>query len=250
MPEGLRLLAVIPARGGSKRLPRKNLLALGGKPLIAWTIDAALASGVLDTVLVSTDDEEIAGVARHAGALVPWLRPPELAGDTATSAAVLRHALAWHDAEHRPVDAVVLLQPTSPFRTAASIRSAVAAFTAAASAVVSVSPALQHPAWCFSVSAGAMQPFLGWELLERRSQELPAAFALNGAIYVLPADDVRRGAPLLQPGVRPFLMTDPVEALDIDTEDDFRVAQAHVERLSPRIALPGAFPDRSAKGKT
>ncbi|HKW84805.1 MAG TPA: acylneuraminate cytidylyltransferase family protein, partial [Burkholderiaceae bacterium] len=153
MADAGRLLAVVPARGGSKRLPRKNVRPLGGRPLIAWTIEAAHASGVLDDVLVSTDDEEIADAARQCGAQVPWLRPAALATDTATSAAVLQHALAWYEAKRGAVSGVVLLQPTSPFRSPASIRGAVASFLGQPEddrhAVVSVSPAAQHPAWSF-----------------------------------------------------------------------------------------------------
>jgi len=238
VPDLGQLLAVIPARGGSKRLPRKNVLALGGKPLIAWTIDAARASGVFETILVSTDDAEIAAAARDAGALVPWLRPPELATDTATSAAVLQHALAWYEGEGGLAEAVVLLQPTSPFRRAASIRAAVERFRAqaggAAQPVVSVSPAAPHPAWCFRIDAETLQPFLGWGTLQQRSQDLPPAYALNGALYVLPAALVRSGAALLQPGLRSFVMGDPDEALDIDTEADWRMAQLVADRLGTR----------------
>jgi CMP-N-acetylneuraminic acid synthetase len=236
MRESSRMLAVIPARGGSKRLPRKNALPLRGLPLISWTISAARASGVLDDILVSTDDEEIAAIARDAGALVPWLRPTDLATDTATSSAVLRHALAWYEVEHGSVAGVVLLQPTSPFRSAASIRDAVASFRAQrdddAHPVVSVSPAVNHPAWCFHVSGDTMQPFLGWDNLQRRSQDLQPAFALNGAIYVVPSATARIGEQLLQPGMRPFVMADPREALDIDTEDDWRTAQLVAAQLA------------------
>lgn len=233
MAEGAsRLLAVIPARGGSKRLPRKNVLPLGGRPLIAWSIEAALDSGVFDDVLVSTDDEEIAAAARAAGAQVPWLRPAGLSGDTATTAAVLQHALAWYERERGAAEAVVLLQPTSPFRRPGSVREAVAAFRAQdagapRAAVVSVSPAAQHPAWCFSLDEGAaMQPFLGWDALQRRSQDLQPAYALNGSIYVLPAALVRGGGALLVPGTRAFVMADPRESLDIDTAEDWAQAQA------------------------
>ena len=236
MRERGALLGVVPARGGSKRLPRKNVRPLAGRPLVAWTVDAARASGVLDDVLVSTDDAEIAEAARAAGASVPWLRPAELATDTAASVDVLRHALAWHEAERGPVEAVVLLQPTSPFRSAASIRGAVAAFRAQAGgepqAVASVSRALQHPAWCFRIDGEAMQPFLGWEPLRQHSQDLPPAYALNGAVYVVPAAALRRGAPLLGPGLRAFVMDDPREALDIDDADDWRAA----ESLAPQLA--------------
>lgn len=232
MADADKLLAVVPARGGSKRLPRKNVLLLGGRPLIAWTIEAARASGVLDDVLVSTDDEEIADAARQCGAQVPWLRPAALATDTASSAAVLQHALAWYEAERSSVSGIVLLQPTSPFRGSASIRAAVESFLAQPEgdrhAVVSVSPAAQHPAWSFRLESATMQPFLGWELLERRSQDLPPAYTLNGAIYVVPTQTIRDGGSLIRPGTRPFVMTDLREALDIDTDDDWRMAQQMV----------------------
>ncbi len=229
LPPTARLLAVIPARGGSKRLPGKNIRPLGGKPLIAWTLDAARDSGVFAHVLVSTDDEAIAEAARRCGADVPWLRPAELASDTASSAHVLRHALSWYEGKHGPVYAVVLLQPTSPFRSPASIRGAVASYLAQSEAqrhaVVSVSPAPQHPAWCFRLESTGMQPFLGWEMLLQRSQDLPPAYALNGAVYVLPPQAIRDGAPLICPGTQPFVMTDPREALDIDNDDDWRRAE-------------------------
>lgn len=239
MRDPARLLGVVPARGGSKRLPRKNVLPLGGKPLIAWTIDAARASGVLTDVLVSTDDEEIAAAAREAGALVPWLRPNHLATDTATSAEVLRHALAWYEAERGEVDGVMLLQPTSPFRSAASIRAAASLFEtqSGGAAVVSVSPAAQHPMWCFTLEAGELRPLHGWEALQQRSQDLPPAFALNGAIYLVPPQDVRSGAPLLQPGMRALVMSSAEEALDIDTEADFEAGRAWAASLAGRPAV-------------
>ena len=231
----LRILAVVPARGGSKRLPRKNVLPLAGRPLIDWSIRAALDSGLCDDVLVSTDDAEIADVARRCGALVPWLRPAELSHDTAATAPVLAHALAWYEQRHGPVDAVLLLQPTSPFRTAASVRAACATFASQPghppNPVVSVSPASQHPAWTFHLHGDALQPCLGWEPFSLRSQDLTPAYGLNGALYVIPAADVRLGLPVIRPGVIAYLMPDPVEGLDIDTPDDWNAA----ERLALRL---------------
>lgn len=223
-----RLLAIVPARGGSKRLPRKNVLQLGGKPLITWTIDTARESGCFVDVLVSTDDVEIADTARAAGAMVPWLRPAELATDTANSAVVIAHALAWYEREIGSVDAVLLLQPTSPFRSAESIRGAVRTFLEQAGPVcypvVSVSPAITHPAWTFSWRDGELQPSLGWEPLELRSQDLTPAYSLNGAMYVIPAADIHRGLSIVRPGVLPYVMSDSRESLDIDTVDDWALA--------------------------
>ncbi len=125
-----RILAVIPARGGSKGIPRKNLLPLGGKPLIAWSIEQALAStGVTDTV-VSTDCEEIAAVASRYGAQVPFLRPADLATDAAATEPVMQHALAQMEHRAGRYDAIMLLQPTSPIRLPTTIDKAVAQFLA------------------------------------------------------------------------------------------------------------------------
>lgn len=232
MAESCRLLAVVPARGGSKRLPRKNVRPLAGKPLIVWTIEAAREAGVFDEVLVSTDDAEIAAVARAAGGRVPWLRPAELSTDAATSAAVLQHALAAHESSHGEVDAVVLLQPTSPLRRAEAIRAAVAQFRADPQrrSVVSVSPAAPHPAWAFTLDGATMTPYAGWELLGLRSQDLPPAYVLNGAIYVLPAETVREGGPLLRPGLQAYVMADAEAAVDIDTELDWELAEFAARR--------------------
>ncbi|UXH77629.1 cytidylyltransferase domain-containing protein [Roseateles amylovorans] len=228
MADPLRLLALVPARGGSKRLPRKNVLMLGGRPLIQWSIDAARESGVCIDVLVSTDDDEIAQASRDAGAMVPWLRPAELATDTAGSAGVISHALDWYEQAHGAVDAVLLLQPTSPFRSAKAIRGAVRTYADQAGTtrhpVVSVSPAASHPAWTFAWQDGELRPSLGWEPLSLRSQDLTPAYALNGALYVIPAEDARAARPIVRPGVLPFVMTDARESLDIDTADDWALA--------------------------
>lgn len=230
-----RLLAIIPARRGSKRLPGKNARPLGGRPLIAWSIDAALAAGTFCDVLVTTDDEELATIGRDAGALVPWLRPAELATDTATSGDVLRHALAWYESHRGAVDGVVLLQPTSPLRRVSSITGAVQRFLdqpigAAPATVVSVSPSAVPPEWCFRIDGGALRPVLGWDEVGKRSQDLQAAYQLNGSIYVAASDTVRSGRPLVAPGTLAFLMEGPEEAVDIDTEDDWRIAESFLAR--------------------
>ena len=113
----MRILAFITARGGSKRLPEKNIRPLGGKPLMMWSIDVARDIVDVCDILVSTDDSGIAKIARDGGALVPWLRPAELATDTATSVDVCLHAIDWYEAEKEEADGLMLLQPTSPFRS-------------------------------------------------------------------------------------------------------------------------------------
>ena len=125
----MRILALITARGGSKRLPGKNIRPLGGKPLIVWSIDVAKDSLEICDILVSTDDSAIAAVCEKAGAYVPWLRPAELAIDTASSVDVALHALDWYEAEKGAVDGLLLLQPTSPFRTQATVQRGIELFS-------------------------------------------------------------------------------------------------------------------------
>ena len=116
----MKILALIPARGGSKRLPRKNVLPLGGKPLIVWSIDVAKDIPEICDILVSTDDSEIAEISKKAGALVPWLRPADLATDDSSSIDVVLHALNWYEREKQTIHGILLLQPTSPFRSQAT----------------------------------------------------------------------------------------------------------------------------------
>lgn len=232
MADRPRLLALVPARGGSKRLPGKNLLPLGGMPLIAWSIRTALACEAFVDVLASTDDPGIAAAARSAGATVPWLRPADLASDTASSADVMRHALAWHVAEHGPVDGLVLLQPTSPFRSVATVHRGIDAFVrhGRVCVVVAVSPAVPHPDWCFTVENGTLHPIGGWNRVHSRSQDLRPAYAVNGALYLLPAAPLLAGDPWLTPSARALIVDDAEEAHDIDTPLDWDIAQAIAAR--------------------
>lgn len=235
----MKILALIPARGGSKRLPGKNIRLLGGRPLIGWTICAARESGVCSAVIVSTDDEGIAQVAREQGAEVPGLRPAELASDTADSVEVALHALEQHEMEYGSVDGLLLLQPTSPFRTADTIRAAVQKFIESAGKhpVVSVSPAANHPAWCFRTKEHGMEPFLGWESLNKRSQDLESAFVLNGAIYLIAPDSLRKESSFLTADTQPLIMGNPCEEIDIDTLADWEKAEMAIEMACTTLGV-------------
>lgn len=223
----MKILALIPARGGSKRLPGKNIMMLGERPLIGWTIGAARDSGVCASIIVSTDDEKIAQVAREQGAEVPGLRPAELATDIAGSVEVALHALEQHEKEHGPIDGLLLLQPTSPFRTAETIRAAVQKFIESAGEhpVVSVSPAVSHPSWCFRTTKFGIEPILGWESLNKRSQDLEPAFVLNGAIYLIAPAQLRNAHSFLTPGTQALIMDNLSEMIDIDTIADWKNAE-------------------------
>ena len=224
----MQYLGLITARENSKRLPGKNLKPLCGKPVLAYTIEAALASSRLDRVVVSTDGEEIASVARQLGAEVPFLRPKELASDEATSVEVMIHALSWFERQENIFpDALVLLQPTSPLRTGAHIDEAIALYEAReADCVVAVSEMQCHPSWMKTMDAeGQLRPFLPVDLcLHQQKQTSPQVWSSNGSIWVL-----RRSSFLARGeiyGGRTFGYVMPrSEAVDIDTPWDFRLAE-------------------------
>lgn len=224
-------LGLITARGGSKGLPGKNVRPLCGKPLIVWTVEAALASGVVDALVVSTDAEDIAEPARKAGADVPFLRPAELATDEATSLAVGLHALDWlQDHRRWHPEWLWLLQPTSPLRTAEHLREAWRlAETAAADSVLGVVRPKHHPAWCLVESPdGALAPLLVAHSPGRR-QDLTTVWAPNGAIYLTRVEALRREGRFTAGRCVPLPMT-PEESLDIDTSLDFAVCEALLAR--------------------
>ena len=221
-----KLLAVIPARGGSKGLPRKNILVAGGKPLIAWTIEAAQLAASVDRVVISSDDPEIIAVATSLGCDAPFRRPAALATDDATSVDVALHAM-----DQLPTfEYVVLLQPTSPLRSSGDIDAAFAKLLArGARACVSVSAAEQSPYWMYTMGADdQLSGVMSDAHAARRRQDLPDVYVLNGAIYIAQCDWLRRGRRFVDKGTVGYKM--PLErALDIDTADDFEIFRRHVE---------------------
>lgn len=214
-----KVLALITARGGSKGLPRKNLLLAGGKPLVAWTVEAALAAKSVSRVVLSSDDDEIMIAAKAAGCDVPFRRPHDLASDTASSMEVVEHAL-----ERLPgYEYIVLLQPTSPMRTGADID---AAFTLMrernAPSCVSVTEVEQSPFWMYELREdqtleSLLPPLKG---ITRR-QDLPLIYTLNGAIYMAKIEWLRRTRSFLDVSTVAYRM--PAErSIDIDDIDDFQ----------------------------
>lgn len=234
----MKILAVILARGGSKRLPNKNILPLGGKPLIKWSIRTAQEFPELCDVLVSTDDKVIAELAKKAGALVPWLRPVELASDTATSVDAVLHALDWYESEREKLDGLLLLQPTSPFRSHETVQQGIELFSKGGGrSVVGVTPASLHPMWALKIIDGALKPWLNEDGLHLRSQDLPPAYVVTGSFYLATPQDLRLHRTFLTPNVRPLVIEEVRETIDIDTAEDFAFAEAVLESLGK----PAAF---------
>ena len=225
MTKLLRILALIPAREGSKRLPGKNKRLLGGQPLIAWSIQAAQGIAEICDILISTDDPEIAELSKTSGVLVPWLRPEELATDSATSIDVALHALDWYEKEHGMVDGLLLLQPTSPFRKKSSMMRGIELFIKhGQSQVVSVSPTHSHPMWTMKMKGEFLEPYIKGNGVNARSQDLPLAYILNGNFYLTSPQKLRECHSFLSEETIPLLIESQKEALDIDTEWDFGVA--------------------------
>ena len=177
----MSLVALIPARGGSKGIPRKNIRELCGKPLIAWTIEAAQKSNYIDRLIVSTEDEEIADISRSYGADVPFIRPAELAMDDTPGIEPVLHALDLLP----EFDQILLLQPTSPLRTAEDIDGIVQMCREQqAPAAVSICESSKHPNWMFYCGEnGIMSPFMDFPIATRR-QGLPIIYTVNGALYL------------------------------------------------------------------
>lgn len=228
----MKILALIPARQGSKRLPNKNIKMLAGKPLIGWTIEATLntklaANGVLD-VFVSTDSEEIAQIARNHGAEVPFLRPEELASDTATTFDAIQHSLQRFKEMGREYDYVVLLQPTSPLRQAFHIDEAFALYQEKnAESVTSVSM-IEHPIeWTMTLEDDLkLDRFFAdnADKLRTRSQDLPTRYRLNGAVAISKAESFFKPQVTEPKAVYAYVM-DRKYAVDIDELADFQYAE-------------------------
>lgn len=234
MIDGRTVLAVVPARGGSKGIPKKNVKLIAGKPLIAWTIEAALKSKYIDRVIVSTDCEEIATVAREHGADVPFMRPSELAQDETSGVAVVAHAAQTvGDAK-----IVVLLQPTSPLRNLSDIDASIELFAKNNDApVVSVTEARESPQWMFTINAERLARAAdASKPLPSTRQELPTYFTLNGAIYISTAERIIEQESYLTPETVPYEM--PIErSVDIDDPFDFFVAEKLLEATVYQLTL-------------
>lgn len=220
-----RVVAIVPARGGSKRLPFKNILELKGMPLINWTIRAALNSKHVDEVVVSTDCPQIAKISKDCGANVPFMRPEHLASDTASTNDVILHMISELNCTND--DIIMILQPTSPLRTSSHISEALELLeNEVASGVVSVCKCEHSPLWAGQLSEdGSFEGFMSEKLLGMRSQDLPVHFRLNGAIYAYSVDElVRRKGIYYDSSVFAYEMS-LYCSVDIDTDIDFKLAE-------------------------
>ena len=232
MYKGKSFLAIIPARGGSKRLPRKNLLDLNGKPLIAYSIEAGLKSRYIDRVIVSSDDKEILNVSQKYRADT-ICRPNELANDTASTVDAIIHTINSVE----KYDYIILLQPTSPLRTEQHIDEAIELLDRKnADAIISVCEMEHSPLWSNTLESSlSMQGFLRDEVLNKRSQDLEKYYRLNGAIYICKTKKLlEERSFLLKNSIFAYIMSREY-SIDIDEKIDFEIATIFQKRLNNEI---------------
>jgi len=226
---GLRVLGLVPARGGSKGVPRKNIRPLAGRPLLYYTAEAARQSKRLSRVVLSTEDAEIAEVGRACGLEAPFLRPPELAADTTPMLAVVEHLLGWCQQQGEDFDAVCLLQPTTPLRRAEDIDACISLLEqSGADSVVSVLPvpAEYNPHWVyFKDESGLLRLSTGEASPITRRQELPPAFHREGSVYVTRRETLVEQHSLYGRRVAGYCI-DPERTVNIDTWADWARAEA------------------------
>jgi len=231
----MRILGLIPARGGSKGVPKKNIKLLGRMPLIEYTINSAKESHFLTEIVVSTDDEEIAIAAEVSGCKPPFIRPAVFAQDTSTSLEVVQHALSFYEEQQIFFDAVCLLQPTNPFREKGFIDNAIDKFiTSKADCLVSVLeiPHEYNPHWSFEETAiGLLKIATGESQIISRRQDLPKAFHRDGSVYITKTAAIKNGS--LYGNSIAYIESNPQFHVNIDTMKDWEKA----EKLLTQIHL-------------
>jgi N-acylneuraminate cytidylyltransferase len=221
------VLAIVPARGGSKGVPGKNLRPLAGKPLIAWTIDEARKSRLIDRLVMSSDDEGILEVARAHQCETPFVRPAQLAQDDTPGVLPVLHAVDTLPG----FDIVVLLQPTSPLRTVADIDDCLHLLAEKGDSVTTVTESAKSPYWTYLLGEGdRLQPILNEGERVLRRQDAPTTFALNGAVYAVDVDWLLEARVMVKAGVTAGLRMPHERSVDIDTELDFAWAEFLIAR--------------------
>ena len=236
METGKKILAIIPARGGSKRVPQKNIRLLSGKPLIAYTIQVALQTEVIHRVIVTTDDEKIAGVAKKCGAEVPFMRPASLAKDSTSDQPVLQHTLDWLKENQNYIPDIVLhLRPTTPFKTSQIITKVIERMVETdANRVCTMTKCngVHHPYWMYSLSDdGLAKPFIdGIDISNYyQSQLLPPAYRLNGVVDAIKTCVVYNKNYINEKNIAVVVVSEE-SAIDIDTEFDFQVCEMILQK--------------------
>ncbi|MBW9153590.1 cytidylyltransferase domain-containing protein [Clostridium estertheticum] len=225
MYKNKKFLAIIPARGGSKSIPNKNIMSICGKPLIAYTIDAGKKSKYIDEIIVSTDSDVIKVIAEQYGAKVPFLRPEELSNDTSKSIDVVIHAINFYKKNDVSYDYVILLQPTSPLRTFEHLDNAIEKIIESNStSLVSVCEADENPVLMRRIENEKLKEVISFEGKNLRRQDLPTFYKFNGALYINSNDMLINKRKFVDENTVPYVM-DKESSIDIDTMLDARLVE-------------------------
>jgi N-acylneuraminate cytidylyltransferase len=231
----MELLGIIPARGGSKGIPGKNIKMLGGRPLLEYAARAARSAGIFSHLILTTDSEEIAQTGRTCGIEVPFLRPPELARDETPMLPVLQHAVQWARNRGWAPDAITILQPTAPFREAADLRAAFELLKSRPEydSVVSVATVPEHysPYFLMKIEGERLLPFMPDGLKITRRQDTPKAYSRTGDFYFTRVETLMRENSIYGTNCLPFVVTHQ-HRVNLDTLEDWREAEQIAARLN------------------
>lgn len=220
-----KIIAIIPARGGSKGLPRKNIRLLAKKPLISYTIEEALKSEYINRIIVSTEDQEIANISKHYGAEVVK-RPDSLSRDDSLTIDAVFHVIESPNVQIEKLDVVILLQPTSPLRNLQDIDIAIDIFLKnECNSVISVCEYEHSPYWAYKIDDKFLKPLFENSYLKMRRQDLPKSFMPNGALYISTVGVLQEYKSFNSPKTLPYIMP-LIRSVDIDNELDFIVAES------------------------
>ena len=227
----MKTIAIITARGGSKRIPRKNIKDFCGKPILAYSIEAALKSGIFDTVMVSTEDEEIASVAREYGAQVPFYRSEKTSGDYATTNDVLLEVLEEYEKRGQHFDLAVCIYPTAPFVTAHKLKDAVERLMESGAETLIPVVAFSYPPQRAMIVHDGRLVFEYPEYLDSRSQDLEPHYHDVGQFYVFFTEAFKRNKKLMTGDILPYVV-DEMEVQDIDKQTDWEIAEIKFRSVS------------------
>ena len=219
------VLAIIPARKGSKRLPSKNKLNLNGKPLISWTIESAKKSKFIDCIVISSDDEDILNIAKSYDLEPPFIRPDFLSNDEAKTLDVIIHSIDLYKSHNKNFDIVILLQPTSPLRDSDDIDNSLRLINNKNKSIVSVSESDHSPEWSNVLPPDlSLKSFIKEEIINKRSQDLPTYYKINGAIYVAEIDYLLKNKSFFGDKSKAYIMPKN-KSIDIDNKLDFEICK-------------------------
>ena len=219
----MKILSIILARKGSKRLPNKNKKQLGGKPLFVWSIDSVKDIEEICDTIVSTDDQSIIELCKDQKVIIPGIRPHELSDDTASSVDACIHSLNWYEKNISKVDGILLLQPTSPFRKKETIKEGISIFCKDLDAtILSVSKLKQQGKNLFNIKNKERNSYLDFVFPNSKEKDI---FAVNGAIYIISPQKLRNDKSFFTGKLKPIVIKSDVESIDIDTLFDFELAK-------------------------